>query len=342
MRYGLVMIAVCACSKDYDGKPYIDVSMFDQAEKQAQCTHDTRCGLFPDSATCMATTVESGIHLDEAAVADVYSGRTHYDGELAAACIAALSLSSCDVTALDNRFPSPSCSAMLVGTGSANAPCFEPAECRSGNCQSTGTDCIEGQNGSVMCCVGACLGDAPPVTDIPLGSDCFSGQCIAGTFCDGETFDCAPDKAAGEACGTDLECGDGLVCLPQGSGTFCAALPSSGSACPLGRCRNDNEYCDAETTTCAVFGLPGDSCATQLCSYAFECDPSTTTCAQGAHVGQTCIAQECFDAGTYCDPAQTCTPYLADGAMCDETTQCAGSCDPTTSKCVAQPCGSAM
>jgi hypothetical protein len=114
----------------------------------------------------------------------------------------------------------------------------------------------------------------------------------------------------GQDCSQGQGCVPGLVCTQQGTASTCQPLPGEGQPC---------------------------SPFTSGCQPPYACVPDMPPgtgyhCAQAAKEGQPCATIGC-DVGLYCnrqDPVNPiCKPLLADGAACQQSSECqSGSCGP--------------
>ncbi len=298
--------------------------------KDAYCRYATRCGIFPDEASCASSSLSSAYSFDVDTVAGIRTGTIHYNGSNMRKCLDAIALMTCDRTDEDGRVVPPACSEIIQGLGKSGDACFVGAECAS-------TYCNVNADTSVTCATGTCIGDTAPETDpVPLGMPCGSTtECEAGTRCDFQTtLTCVPLKAQGAPCVGDQECAFGLGCGGTAGTRACTALPTLNQACsPDLPCRDDGQYCDVNMTTptCRRLGLEAATCImNSQCSLYYPCDTTTGKCTKLPTTGQSCVQTgRCFDAASYCDTATyLCTALKGDGSMCTADTQCAShNCD---------------
>ena len=94
-------------------------------------------------------------------------------------------------------------------------------------------------------------------------------ECRTGERC--KKFDdfrsyCVPSgtQRAGEPCESFSECGEGMICFPNGLVGFCAVANCSASSCQSG-------------TVCADVGIGGEACVVS-CLDQVECDGFNLSC----------------------------------------------------------------
>ncbi len=164
---------------------------------------------------------------------------------------------------------------------------------------------------------------------VPIGGSCEDdAECIEGAYCyyDATSYlgTCQSLQgqlggvhgAPGEACsGTCFE-EEGDVLCDGSSGTGGASCYSS-----------DNLYCDYLTYTCMPVPGLGESCSSSYyCQDNLYCDYLTYTCAPPPGPGESCSSSYYCQDGLYCDDFLTCSPLLADGAPCYDSSQCTNVC----------------
>lgn len=330
-RLVLAVLLLTGCSDD-SGDPgsYVSIADYSTEGRASWCSYLTRCGFFPDPATCASAniSVPPQLQMSPSTVAEVRAGRILYNGNNAKACLDAYANATCDKTDEAGRAPVPQCFELFRGAVDADGECFQDAECISGHCQIQVAD----QN----CPVGKCIGNTPPpaLTFGQLGDSCSTGTCAAGLYCDIETFTCLNLLSNGAPCVTNADCGYGLGCA--GDPRMCKPLPAIGEPCPDYVCRDEGAYCGA--TGCVAVGLPGATCSSSTeCSSYYTCDFSSGTCKRGPITGEPCTLgnARCFDA-SFCDSSTLmCVPYRGVGEICSTSLQCAsGECDFTAQECV--------
>jgi hypothetical protein len=308
-----LLIAIAACGPNNQ----LTFEEYAAQAPGAYCAYFTRCGLFPDQATCEHTQLGIRFTADPNAAAAIGSGKINFDGGAAGACLAAISGLACNA-ALVSTTP-PACFGVATGTVGSGGTCASNDECISQKCDVP--SCPD------ACCQGTCVGGTAPVpgaTGMPCGIGETTPACVDGDFCNFQTGSCAPFIAEGSACMDTEQCAPGLGCV--GTPLTCKQLPDTGAACPDHACANIGEHCGS-AGTCVKDGLPGDTCTINSdCSPFFPCD-STGHCATGPGLGQPCPMDRCFDVGTYCtsetgSAMPTCVAAGSDGAPCTQNDQC--------------------
>ncbi|HEY1549713.1 MAG TPA: Dickkopf N-terminal cysteine-rich domain-containing protein [Kofleriaceae bacterium] len=316
----LLVIAACSGGGDGSAISYPDFEMKMAAE---YCSYSVRCGIFPDTSTCLAV---SGAIVRTDIEDAIAGGRIVFDANNALACLTAYANQSCDMTIA--RSGPIECGELFDGAVAANGSCALDDECISNSC--TVPSCGGG------CCQGTCVGDIAP-SPLPTGAACgYDAQCVTGDFCDLPSGTCQPFVAVGSACNYLFACTPGNGCVNQ----VCKTLPRTGEPCPEGACTNVGDTCGS-TGVCVPFGQPGDSCASSSCAPYFTCDVQTLTCTTGPTLGQPC-SQSCFGTGLYCTDEigaemPVCAQLGSGGASCGFDAECldydcaTGSCaTPTT------------
>jgi hypothetical protein len=316
---------------DGDGSNYVLATEIKKAYKEANCTFLTKCGLFPDKASCIAAN-QSGstsLELDPNVVAAIGAGRVYYNGSNVKECFDALAARSCDETSESVRVTPLACRNVLTGTVHAGEACTIDEECISQQCSSGG-------NGN-SCIMGSCIGDVAPVfTQAAIGQPCGgSSGCVAGAYCDSLTDECAALKTMGATCTLANECAYGLSCVGTTGARTCGTLPSVGEDCSTGgQCRDEGTYCKYDSltglSTCTQVGVAMATCtSTSQCSPYYPCNFTAGQCTKGPGLGESCGSAQCFDAGTYCDISTAmCTALKSNGAMCNSDSECTSDfCD---------------
>jgi len=194
----------------------------------AACDLNVRCGLFADEASCeQATSSQLQVF------ADVDAGKTQYDGEAAARCLAGVAALGCSYSG-QASLPAVrrQCAGMFKGTVPNGGACLGGQECVSQSCNT-------GACNGLACCAGVCQ------AEVLAGGDCrpTGSVCAEGLFChfvsSGSGDVCAPLVAAGQMCNPGDQCVPGVACLAdQMNGTPgpCAPPPVEGEPCPVGVC----------------------------------------------------------------------------------------------------------
>jgi hypothetical protein len=309
-------VVVAACGDN--SVPSIPLGDVQEASREAACTYEVKCGLFPDVDTCVAYTMSLADPNPQAALA---AKRLSYSGSNAKQCFDALAAASCDQTQKSARVQPTSCKNIFGGKQAEGQPCAFDDECQTHRCLLP--------NVCTMACCQATCGAA--VAAAQIGQSCASVACVDDAFCD-ETSTCRALVGNGGACASPDECQYGLGCVgvsPATQGT-CAVVPAVGQPCPDGICADIGAVCDP-SGTCVALGLPGAPCTLDLdCAPAFHCD-STNYCNPYPTLGMTCTTS--CAAGSWCDvpvgqTAGTCTAPLANGQPCQLGAQCASQfCD---------------
>jgi hypothetical protein len=279
----------------------------------ATCEILVSCGAAPDQATCVAATSSSDPWIFPTIEQDITSGKVSYDGNQAAACVAAFGTPSCTETwnAAFQAASAQPCNAIFVGTVPAGGTCFLDSECAPGTtCVVNGTTC----DPTTQCCSGSCVSGGATV---PLNGDCSdsTSTCVFGTYCDYS--------------------GATPTCLAQ--------LTTPGASCATAQCALPL-FCDPGTTTCMKPAAAGTPCVYNAqtvgasCEDARDvCDATTGTCVGPVSVGATCTGTTLCPRSTYCDTTGTaaCVPFRKAGAACTATAQCLLDlvCDPITNTC---------
>jgi hypothetical protein len=306
LRIVLAALAVAGCGSPGaggtgSGGGSIGVGDLGTALADVVCDRDVRCGAYPDKATCLGN-----VALDESKLAAaVNAGTVIYDGRAAAACVAALradttGFGSCSVTDQETRPQPAACLAYAKGTLPPGATCSDGFVCQSGACANI--RCPS------SCCAGVCS-----TPSIPLGGACSPGDgCPDGAFCSLTLVSgtCAPKKAAGQSCGSDVECVAGTLCRVD----VCGTLPAEGAYClDIARCDAAVDYCDADTSQCSRRIAIGAPCpnGTGCVGYGF-CDAATRTCVPRGGAGAPCNgSSECLAAFTCASGACAASPATA-------------------------------
>jgi hypothetical protein len=298
MRSLAVAMMLVGCGGGIDAKDYASQL------RDANCELRTRCGQFPDVASCEAY---FPIGDDSGLRTAIDRGVVHYDGDKAQECINDLANSPCDQTSMEARNLPDACAQAVTGTIAVGATCTENAECESAACSLP--SCGE------ACCTGMCVG--PPV-ESELGGPCATVECEDGLVCD-NTKTCVNLYAAGTPCLLSSDCAYGLACA--GEPGICKPAPKLGEPCPDLICAELGTYCSA-SGTCTALGLPGTACTdSTTCSSFYPCNITLGHCQANPIVGEHCNGL-CSD-GSFCDSATaTCTTPLANGAECSSDLAC--------------------
>lgn len=329
----VAVLLISACSDDDSGDPnsYVSVNDYATVGKASYCSYLTRCGFFPDQASCTGANLNlpTQLRLAPETIAAIRAGHILYNGNNAKACLDSFANATCDKTDEAGRVLPLACYELFRGAVDADGECFQDAECISGDCQILVAD--------ETCAAGKCVGNTPPpAIMLPRnGENCSpSLGCVAGYACSQSTFMCEPLHGMGEDCVTTAECAFGLGCA--GVPRTCRPLPATGQPCPDGECRDDGTRCT--TSGCVALGLPGATCQSSTeCSNYYTCNFTTTKCERSPVTGEPCNSggSRCFDA-SFCDSSTLmCVPYRGAGEICSSSLQCAsGECDFNTQECV--------
>ena len=152
-------------------------------------------------------------------------------------------------------------------------------------------DCIKPDGGYVTCNAGVCAPEAGPTS-------LFDG----------------PHASLGQSCSD--------TCINSGNGSSCSG--TAAAATGAGNCwTNDGLYCSG--TTCTEVAKIGQTCSGgNYCEAAGHCENSSDTCVAATATGA-CMASDACVSTSYCDyTAQVCTPKKANGAACNQDTECTG------------------
>jgi len=337
----MLALALFACGDDDsgDGTPFVLTA---EAEfHKAACTHYTRCGLYPDEATCATANVQPvadyiDFDFDPLVVVAALRRRVQFNGARVRACLDAIAAAPCDRTDVAYRQLLARCRGFWSGTVAGGEPCVLDEECISQSC----TGAIE----TDQCISGVCVGDTEPeTTPAGIGMPCRTDPgCVTGAYCDVATDVCIAMKSAGAACNGADECNDGLSCVGTTGARTCTTLPAAEQPCPFSLCRDIGTYCN-QSQVCKPYVLPPTACSGGVarCAPAYVCDVMTGACKPGPRAGEQCqpSIQQCFEVGTVCDSTtQTCSAARADGEPCSSYRLCAsGNCDANTAMCAPQP-----
>ena len=262
MLFVLASMAGCNGARS-DGGP-LPVSEYETKLLETACAVATRCGSFPDVATCKACGALGWT--TERQLAGVKSGRIQYDGNEAAACLAALAGRGCNLKDVLEHDPL-SCLDTFKGIVPAGGVCYFAGDCASTSCN-TGT-CSP----SATCCSGTCDPGEAPANPIPVGGDCtgFFADCANGTYCGrySPPYVCTVEASLGQDCDTNgvrAVCQQSSICTPSASamGGTCAPPPTEGEPCDLNSnptpCNSFLDYCDLVSQTCVRKLGPGQPC----------------------------------------------------------------------------------
>jgi hypothetical protein len=306
MRSLAVAMMLVGCSGGIDAKDYAN------QVQTAECEMRSRCGQFPDVASCEAYFPTGD---DGSLLAAIDHGAVTFDGDKAQQCINDLANAPCDQTSMEARSFPDSCTQAVRGNTAVGATCAANEECDSDACSLPSC----GQ----ACCMGTCV--AAPVEN-GLGGPCATVECKDGLVCD-NTKTCVELYAEGTACILSSDCAYGLACA--GEPGICKHAPKLGEACPDLICAELGTYCSS-SGTCTALGLAGTACTnSSTCSVFYPCNTVSGQCEANPKLGEHCTGL-CSD-GSFCDSdTATCTAPLATGSACTSDLSCATSdCDAT-------------
>jgi len=322
-RFVVAMALLAACDDDDSGGGALTAASLPGAYINAVCNTYVRCGLVSDVATCRGLDLD--VEIDPELLAAVENGTVLFDESEARQCLASLGGATCTENALEAD--SGHCDLVFSGTVAGGGACAINAQCISQQCSLTNCP-ADG------CCTGMCVGDTPPTPTL-IGDSCATAGCDEG-FCDENTSLCTARQPSGASCLSDNECLSDFC-----TGT-CTTLPGLGEPCTANSqgadCDSLGLYCGA-SGTCEAFALEGESCGqTAVCSPVYQC--LAGSCELRPTLGDSCspnTSLDCIDS-SWCDPATLrCTAPKADGANCQNSSECAGDCDFDTLMCVTDP-----
>jgi len=310
MRSLLVVVALAGCGGG------VAIADYQTKLRDARCSFEVRCGLFPDQASCTAFFPVAD---DPSLAAAVDQGKSTYDADKAEQCVNETANADCNGTTREGREVPAVCFEVVGGTGKMSDACVSNSECESKACDVP--TCM------MACCPGTC-GVANPKA--ALGEPCATRTCETGLTCD-NTKTCADLFAAGVPCQSGDQCAYGLGCV--GTPSTCKVLPELGEPCPDMACAEIGATCSAGT--CVALGLPGTLCvASTDCSPYFTCDLLRGDCAPFPTRGQSCTIT-CSD-DSWCNipsgmTTGTCDAPQANGSVCVFNDSClSGFCDNST------------
>jgi hypothetical protein len=291
-RKAMVCAVLAGCSGGAgsggpDGGPRTgSIALDDYADAvvNAVCERAVDCSLFPDVATCLASTGVVPIKPVEAADL-VKSGLAQYDPVAAAACLDALPRRCW--TQYDWLFEQAQffgmaiCRKVFQGTLPGSAPCCSGAECVSELCGGPG-----------FC---------EPERLVPVGGRCDSNArlyCEFGLLCSPEGI-CEAPLPAGANCADQpwQQCELPSYCSSAAAGSstpgICMTIPDEGEPCDgvaLRPCLRFDDYCDLDTDVCTRRLPPGAACHDILFSY--QC-VSYAACIDGVCKSQPGLGEAC-------------------------------------------------
>ncbi len=284
-------------------------------------------GLAPTVAACIELTEGSAAMNIMTDIEAVEAGKTIYDGDAAATCLAALGEATCseDLDAI--------CDEVFVGTVADGGSCYSKNECSGVKAECRTTGC------TMQCCLGSCLDTALvdgncAVRGCPGDTECVfqdgntpekqcrssvlnapcldDGGCGAGLRCSpGNT--CQPDLTENSSCDRNTECLSPLTCVGENQN------PSDGTCRPVdtlneicdGYCRGDL-YCNNDAGglgTCqATLGMDATCTGVQECQSHLRCTliGPDRTCQPYPTLSMSCESYTCA-------PGLFCTSELSGG-----------------------------
>ncbi len=271
----------------------------------AICSLWTRCGYASSEAECR--TIQH--YFVGQIIADAQAGRVNYDSNRMADCLDALRAGGCEYGALpSSRWPDV-CRAAIAGTVDTDGACITDWQCKSLFCYSSST---------AACAEGRCAGQE--------GEACSANDsaCEAGILCDRQTSLCEkPLAAAGTACSSDQQCGEGLTCFyNSGDGrAYCAPVVATGESCNEGTCAQYGDYCDDVARVCTPRVAGGAACfGNNSCKQPYMCDSAIGRCILKPAVGEACTGT--CQGGLFCNQNRFCEAKRADGAPCMDSAYC--------------------
>lgn len=297
-----VLVLVTAC-----GDGYLAIGDYPAARLGVLCDYFIRCGAIPTIEECRATQPEP--RFGSALLAAVDAGTVRWHGDAAHDCLDRADEWSCDRTS--ETFRTFDCEPFFTGTLGDGESCAIGIECMSNECWTE--SCTE------ACCIGYCVGDAPPVVG-KIGEVCRLSSCEPGARC--ESSVCVALSDEGESCGmyADNECAYGLACI---DGT-CAAPDYNGEPCSESSCAMIGELCGVHGV-CEPSGRIGYPCSDDShCGVNYLCG-SDARCKPAPSIGQNCsnYFRRCYDAGAFCARATSvCILPKPDGDACMYSDEC--------------------
>src|SRR5690349_24985505 len=98
------------------GSSSVSLSDYPDAYRDAYCRYLTRCGAFPDMATCERANTGLDLFIDASAQASVDMGKVVFDGETAQKCLDQFGAQTCDTTDASGRSFPAACDHIIHGT----------------------------------------------------------------------------------------------------------------------------------------------------------------------------------------------------------------------------------
>lgn len=247
----------------------------------------------------------------------VQSGEQSFDGNRAAACLAALQTGGATCNGFSTLYTNSDCDNATTGLVPSGGQCDEYGDCANGYCS------LKQDAGSQ--CDGKCTGggsSAGGLNEPCYGPNIFS--CDTPYWCDVAANTCRSPQGTGSSCTNTLMCNADNYC--NTSTSQCTALPGAGQPCNLAAypyC-NSSSYCSG--SQCVAKLNAGASCtSTGQCASGLVC--SQNQCRTRVAEGGACTDGEC-QTDLICDSiTKTCSKYgsVDAGAPCSQTRYCNGS-----------------
>ncbi len=194
------------------------------------------------------------------------------------------------------------CDEVFTALQTDGAPCFNDAECFSGECQRDPDPDV--------CELATCADERPRPDIVGPGDDCTYDICDKGLFCVEQHHVCKQvtvkarnescDLSAGEVCDEDSVCSSSLCKQPLTFVSKGEECDDFVTYCKIGL--SCNYMGDEKPSKCMPVGTQDDSCERQQqCRIGFWCDHDTGKCAAQSDVDESCTNNEACPFGTFCD-----------------------------------------
>jgi hypothetical protein len=293
-----------ACGGSGGGSGTLTLDQYAARAAQVVCDLWIRCGTIPDRASC-----DTFVDLAQAK-ADIASGKTTFDGTVAAMCLDTFADWDCKLSTIFAP-RDLSCQQVSKGTVADGGLCNLSSQCASGLCK-TPLACDR----DTTCCEGTCTPAAVPVGE---GGACTGTTtvCERGLFCDATAAapTCAKRVALGATCATTSACLESLFCKRAAGATAgtCAPYPKRGEPCAdsILACDDSLDFCDPMTKTCLARLAVGTDCtaAPAGCVGYARCDGGTHKCRKKATAGEACVDEtDCMGGQLDCVAGVCATP----------------------------------
>lgn len=207
--------------------------------------------------------------------------------------------------------------ALCAGGEGVCAPAGDGVRCRArprvGEPCAFGVVCAEG----LACGVdGTCgVGDGRPAPAGPGDACTATTDCDRGLVCAGDGT-CAAGPARGEPCGGPV-CASGDACVRSYDERTCTAPVGAGEACGVDAACAEGLFCDVDT--CAPLPGENEGCDPAFgCAAPFQCDADNgRVCVAGPGEGETCLVGSAICApGLGCSADNLCVPGPGEGEAC--------------------------